>query len=55
MDLYKKQLAPAKQAGLSGAIYVQLTDVEDELNGLVTYDRQVVKLQPETMKQITDI
>lgn len=54
-DLYHKQIAPAKKAGLSAAIYTQLTDVEDELNGLVTYDRQVLKLQPETVKRITDV
>ncbi|WP_245992810.1 glycoside hydrolase family 2 protein [Prauserella muralis] len=33
--------------GLSGAIYTQTTDVENEVNGLLTYDRRVVKLDPE--------
>jgi hypothetical protein len=33
-------------AGLSGAIYTQLTDVETECNGLLTYDRAVEKLNP---------
>lgn len=28
-------------SGLSGAIYTEVTDVEDEVNGLYTYDRQV--------------
>jgi len=32
--------------GLSGAIYTQLTDVETECNGLLTYDRAVEKLDP---------
>ena len=50
--LYEAQIAPAKQAGLAAAIYTQLTDVEDELNGFVTYDRQVVKLVPETVREI---
>ena len=54
-DLYRKQIAPAKQAGLSAAIYTQLTDVEDELNGLITYDREVLKLPPETVRGIVDI
>ena len=54
-DLYKKEIAPAKKAGLSAAIYTQLTDVEDELNGLITYDRQVIKIQPETMKRIVGV
>lgn len=33
----------AQNCGLSGAIYTQLTDVENEVNGLLTYDREVVK------------
>lgn len=33
-----------RETGLSGAIYTQLTDVENEVNGFLTYDRQVVKM-----------
>ncbi|MEU6644223.1 sugar-binding domain-containing protein [Saccharomonospora sp. NPDC046836] len=33
-----------RQLGLSGAIYTQTTDVENEVNGLITYDRRVVKV-----------
>lgn len=29
--------------GLSGYVYTQLTDVEEEVNGLITYDRRIVK------------
>ncbi len=29
-------------SGLSGAVYTEITDVEDEVNGLYTYDRQVL-------------
>jgi hypothetical protein len=38
-----RELKPAVQAGLSAAIYTQTTDVEIEVNGLMTYDREVVK------------
>jgi arylsulfatase A-like enzyme len=38
-----RELKPAIQAGLSAAIYTQTTDVEIEVNGLMTYDRDVVK------------
>jgi hypothetical protein len=41
-----------KTKGLSAAVYTQITDVESEVNGLMTYDRQVVKLPPEKMKEI---
>jgi hypothetical protein len=34
------------ERGLSGAIYTQTTDVENEVNGLLTYDRQVLKVEP---------
>ena len=33
-----------KDEGLSAAVYTQATDIEDELNGLMTYDRKVQKL-----------
>jgi hypothetical protein len=38
-----RELKPAIQAGLSAAIYTQTTDVEIEVNGLMTYDRDIVK------------
>ena len=37
------------------AVYTQLTDVEDELNGLITYDRKVVKIPPARMAAIASI
>lgn len=37
------EIEQLKNKGLAGAIYTQLSDVEDETNGLVTYDREVVK------------
>ncbi len=33
-----------REVGLSGAIYTQTTDVENEVNGYMTYDRQIMKL-----------
>ncbi|MBQ4639479.1 MAG: glycoside hydrolase family 2 [Clostridia bacterium] len=50
--LYDAEILPAIPEGLCGCIYTQLTDVEDELNGLVTYDRQVVKVPAERMQKI---
>ncbi len=50
--LYEEQIGPAKKAGLAAAIYTQLTDVEDELNGFVTYDRAAEKLPPEEVRKI---
>ncbi len=43
-----------KYRGLSAAIYTQTTDVEHEINGLVTYDRQVEKMDLNKVKEIND-
>jgi hypothetical protein len=43
-ELHRDELVPAIDAGLGATVYTQLSDVEDEVNGLLTYDREVVKL-----------
>ena len=50
--LYDGQIRPAYMQGLAAAVYTQLTDVETELNGLISYDRRVIKLAPEDIKRI---
>ena len=42
--LYADEIFPNIEKGLCAAIYTQITDVEDETNGLMTYDREIVKL-----------
>jgi beta-galactosidase/beta-glucuronidase len=44
LDLLNTQVKPWKDAGLSAAIYTQTTDVEIEVNGFVTYNREVEKM-----------
>jgi beta-galactosidase/beta-glucuronidase len=41
-----------KEMGLSAAIYTQTTDVEGEVNGLITYDREVVKFPPDSLRKM---
>jgi hypothetical protein len=41
-----KRLHPLIGQGLAAAVYTQTTDVEIEVNGLMTYDREVIKLDP---------
>ena len=43
-----------KNKGLSAIIYTEVSDVEDECNGLLTYDREVVKITPEVMKRANE-
>src|SRR6266851_1207639 len=40
---FARKLAQLKEKGLSAAVYTQITDVETEANGLLTYDRAVIK------------
>ena len=53
--LYDGQVRPASMQGLAAAVYTQLTDVETELNGLITYDRRVIKLSPADVKKLAAI
>lgn len=45
-------LEPLVLKGLSGAIYTQTTDVEGEVNGMITYDREVIKLPVEKAQNL---
>lgn len=54
-ELYSEQIRPAWKLGLAAAVYTQLADVEDELNGLVTYDRRVVKIPSKTIQNIIKV
>ena len=40
--------------GLSAIVYTQLSDVDEELNGFITFDRQVIKVDTEKIKEIND-
>ncbi len=52
---YLEEIIPLISQGLCGAIYTQVSDVEDEVNGLMTYDRQVAKILPEEMTDIAKL
>ncbi len=53
--VYLDEVIPAKACGLCAAVYTQLSDVEDEINGLVSFDRRVRKVLPEEMADIRDM
>ena len=52
--LYEDEIVPCLADGLSATVLTQLTDVEQELNGLITYDRKVVKVDEKAMKAINE-
>lgn len=52
--LYLEKLKPLISKGLCACVYTQVSDVEEEINGLVTYDRQVIKVPISEMRRIND-
>ncbi len=50
--LHEKQVIPLIARGLCATVYTQVSDVENELNGIYTYDRKVLKIYEETLKGI---
>lgn len=52
--LYSEEISPLIKKGISGLIYTQISDVEDETNGIVTYDRRHIKLDKDRIKPLMD-
>ena len=52
-ELYRKEIIPAIHRGLCATVLTQVSDVEDETNGLVTFDRQVVKVNEAAMTTLS--
>ncbi len=52
VNMYKKMILPGIGKGACGCVYTQLSDVEDEVNGLYTYDRQVCKVGKDKMRKV---
>ena len=52
--LYKNEIIPAIKQGLCGTVYTQVSDVEDETNGLLTYDRRVCKVDKKRVRELSD-
>jgi beta-galactosidase/beta-glucuronidase len=49
---YAEELKKLAKAGFSAAVYTQTTDVEGEVNGLMTYDRKVIKPEEARLKKV---
>lgn len=52
LALYENEVAPLIDEGLCALVMTQLSDVEDEINGFITYDRQSVKLNADKMRAV---
>jgi hypothetical protein len=52
--LYREEVFPAVKKGLAATVYTQVSDVEDEINGIFTYDREVTKLHAGVVQRINE-
>ena len=52
--LWEEEIYPNLQYGLCSAIYTQTSDIEEEINGVLTYDREIVKLDEDQGKEMND-
>jgi beta-galactosidase/beta-glucuronidase len=52
--LWEEEIYPNIEKGLCSAIYTQTSDIEEEINGLMTYDREVNKMQEDVIKKLND-
>lgn len=50
--LFERQIIPKISKGLCATVYTQVSDVEFEVNGIFTYDRELLKIDENTLKQI---
>ena len=51
-EMYEEMVYPVIEEGMCGCIYTQLSDVENEINGLYTYDRKRRKVIRKKMLEI---
>ena len=52
--LYGEEVTAMIERGLCATVLTQVSDVEDETNGLLTYDRQILKIDPDRMRGISE-
>lgn len=51
----KEEIIPAKNNGMSAFIYTQISDVEEEMNGFISYDRKEIKVDIDKIKALNDL
>lgn len=52
---YRKMLIPSISNGLCGSVYTQVSDVEEEINGLYTYDRDMCKVDKKRIQELNQL
>ena len=54
-NLIKNNILPNLKKGLCASVYTQLSDVEEEVNGFMTYDRKIIKVNIDIIKSVNDL
>ena len=52
--LLTETIIPARKKGIFAFVYTQISDIEDEVNGIMTYDREIIKIDEETLKKCNE-
>ena len=51
IDLIRQTILPAVKKGIGATVYTQISDIEEETNGIYTYDREICKIDPDTLRK----
>jgi hypothetical protein len=54
-NLLKYEIYPNIEKGLCASVYTQLSDIEEEVNGFLTYDRKIVKVDKKIIKEVNNL
>ena len=54
-NLLKYEIYPNIEKGLCASVYTQLSDIEEEVNGLLTYDRKILKVNRNIIKEVNNL
>ena len=54
-NLLKYEVYPNIEKGLCASVYTQLSDIEEEVNGFLTYDRKILKVDKKIIKVVNDL
>ena len=52
IKLYREEIFPLAEKGISALVYTQISDIEDETNGFISYDRKFLKLDAEKFSRV---
>lgn len=52
--LMDEKIIPARKKGIFAFVYTQISDIEDEVNGIMTYDREIIKIDEKILREVNE-